>query len=462
MSADSGLVPTRAAVALVNKEEKKRPVITEQDAIPLPEVEVVTEEEVRHEEQLRSKASPPEVFFHKAPEGAPGVVGADVNSESLLGFLAAAEFIVGTKDQEVLSSVKVTYRPGDDPRLYLESSGTGIWGIVALKASSQSSEGFVAMMPLLHARNAVNSTSLDYKTTTVGVHEERLCLGPTMIPFGGRVDGFPTQPVLRDWDARAVVPATYFEELCSKVIPAQADPTQEGFKGVLLDFDVCEVEGQNTVVCVAVATNGGRMHLMQLPRMKIETKVPGILPPAVLLPGRFLRYLSAVADGEWTALEISEEQVVAKGKDYFVVADATMPGKGNLGVDSWRSVNPEYEGSWTVDSNGLARLAKASAKASGDGSVRIRIDSMSETLEICSWGSDGHKFKDRISAKRFGGPPAVQVNVDVEYLIDAITACKSGLIHLGFVHDLEDQWVKPMTVQTTEGQFKSIIMPVTK
>jgi DNA polymerase III sliding clamp (beta) subunit (PCNA family) len=465
MATSNALVHVRSDdIAPPTPTVEKRVHIEESDAVPRPAVEVVTEEELRHQEQVKAKAKAPETFFERAPEGVPEFPGADVNSETLLGFLAAAEQMVSTnRTHPILSSVKVTYRAGESSKLYIEASGTDLWSVVAVDATSSSSTGFVTMMPLRHAKNAVNAIRLNYKTVTIGMNEDKLCLGPTMVPYGGKIDDFPPQPVLRDWDARAAVPAFYFEEICGRVLPAQSrstDPTESELRGVLLDFAVHEVEGQKKILCTAIATDGGRMHVLRLPRIQVQGKVDGVMPPAVLVQDKFFRYMRAVANREWTAFEISEEQVTGRGEDYLAVAKATMRGKSGKSVANWRSIDVEHPGAWMVDRKDLERISRAALEASANDEVRLRIDALLETLELCSWGKEGQKFKDIVPARRFDGPPAVQVRLNGRYLMQAVSACRSGLIRLGFAHDLEEQEYTAVVVRGEDAEFKAIVMPI--
>jgi len=285
-----------------------------------------------------------------------------------------------------------------------------------------------------------------------------------MVPYGGKVEDFPAQPILRDWEARAAVPAFYFEEICSRVIPAQGTLgtlKDDRLRGVLLDFDVVDVEGHQRILCSAIATDGGRIHIFRMPRVQVQTRAQDALPPPIIVPAKYFSYLRSVANREWTAFEINEEQLIGRGEDYLAVVKATMPGKALGNAMDWRKVDIRYPGNWTVDRKDLERIAKAAVDASKEGDIRLRIDSIHESLELCSWGEEGQKFKDRIPARRFDGPPAVQVKLNGHYLLQAVLACKSGLIHLGFQEALEDQAYSPVVVEGEEENFKAVMMPLT-
>lgn len=457
------IVPVSTAIAQTQQPSTAQ--IDEEDAIPRPEVEVVTDEEKRHEEQTRKKAAPPAAFFSTATQReSPQFPGAEVSSATLLGFLAAAERVVPSgKTHPALSSVKMTYQPGDKARFYIEAAGDDLWAVVAMDATGHADTGFTAMVPLRHAKNAINALRLNYQSVMIGLNEDKVCLGPNMVPYGGKVEDFPAQPVVRDCDARAAMPAFYFEEICTRVIPAccrSTDPTEDGLRGVVLDFEYIEHDGQVRILCTAVATDGGRMHVLRLPRVLVEPKAADILPPAITVPDGFFRYLRAVANREWTAVEIGEEQISGRGEDYLAIASATMRGKATRkGITNWRAVDVHYESHWAVDRKELERVARAAADTSSEGSIRLRIDSLRNQLELCARGEDGQKFKETVGARRFGGPPVVDVKINGRYLLQAVNACRSGLLRFGFAEDLGDQAVSAIVIRGEDEQFKAVVMP---
>lgn len=437
--------------------------IEEEDAIPRRPVEVVTEEEKRHEEQVRHKAAKPESFFENAPRAsASRGPGAEVTSEVALGFLAAMEKIVPNDNTyPILSSVKLSYRAGSDDRLYIEAHSTNVWTIAALEAKGRDSKGFIAAAPLRRSKNVLRALSDQYKRLVIGVDEVGVCIGPNRVPFGGRAEDFPSPPVVLDWEARAAMPAFYLEEICSRVAPARSKndaPDQAGFHGVLLDFEDRADGDLGRILCTAVATDGARMHILELPQMVVELKDGATtLPPTVLVPDGFFRYLAAVVNREWAALELGEEQVVGKGQDFVAVAKAAMRGKIAGPLSSWRSAaDVDYGGFWMADRLKLEQSVRSVMGSASE--ISLSIDGRYESMEVVA-SSDGDLAVENVSIKSFDGAPVVQVKVDPKLFLDSVRACKTGLIRLGFHPDPYKQKSSPVLVRGDDEQFKALVMP---
>jgi DNA polymerase III sliding clamp (beta) subunit (PCNA family) len=450
-------VPKTTALEIVPRPAKKAK-IEEVDAIPHREVEVVSKEEEKHQRQLEKKAKKPATCFtSSAAVSDRQIIGAEVDSEALFGFLSAAERVVpADKSQPILSSIKLSYEQGAE-RMFIEAASTNIWTAIALKAQPRGDRGFEVMVPARHARNAVNTMRDSFRTVSVGVNDGGFWIGQHCIPSGGRVSDFPPRPLLRQWEARAVVPAFYFEEICSRVLTVSSkDPTKPGLHGVLLDFAVAR---DRTVTCTAVGSDGVRMHILELPQMKIQTR-GNASPPGLMIGEQFFRYLRAVANREWTALELSETQACARGEDYQAVTVAVMKGATSTrGLESWRSVNVDHPGYWAVDRKELERIMKKAKDEGSDEKVDIRFDAMHEQLDLWFYNQESRKVKETIGARRFGGPAAVDVPVNVNFLLAASAACKSGLIRLGFAATKE-QGRSPVTIRGEDDQFKAIVMPI--
>jgi DNA polymerase III sliding clamp (beta) subunit (PCNA family) len=451
-------IPQTESLAIVKRPQKKARV-EEVDAIPRPEVEVVSDVELRHQKQTEKKAKKPtKSFVSSTASTNRQVVGADADGEVLFGFLSAAERLVpSSKNLPILSSVKFTYEAGEE-RMFLEASSATTWTAVAIKVVPQGDAGFSVMAPARHAANAANATRLDLKTTRVGISDGGFWIGNHCIPRGGKVEDFPSRPLLRAWEARAIVPAFYFEEICSRVLTASSkDPTKPGLNGVLLDFLVSK---DHVVECTAVGSDGSRLHLMELPQMKIQSR-GSAPPPSVMVGEQFFRYLQMVANREWTAMEISEAQVVARGADYQAVADATMKGSTNIkGLENWRSVNISHRGHWAVDGKELERVLRKVAEEGSDESIDLRIDSLHDQLDVWFYNKESRKVRESIGTRRFDGPSAVDVRINGAYLLAAVTACKSGLIQLGFSIGTKEQSHSPVTIRGEDDQFKAIVMPI--
>lgn len=450
-------IPKTTAIEVIKRPLKKAK-IQEADAVPYREVELVSKEEERHQRQIQKKAKKPSASFaSSAALTDRQIAGAEINSEVLFGFLSAAEKIVpANKALPILSSIKLSYEPGAE-RMFIEAASTNIWTAVAVKALPRGDRGFEAMVPARHARNVVNAMRDHFQTIPIGLGEGAFWIGQHCIPNGGQPRDFPGRPMLREWEARAVVPAFYFEEICNRVLTATSkDPTKTGLHGVLLDFAMAR---DRSISCTAVGSDGSRMHILELSQMKIQPK-GSHAPPSVMIGEQFFRYLRTVANREWTALELSETQVSGKGEDYQAVATATMKGATSTrGLENWRSVNVEHKGHWVMDRKELERVLKRAAEEGSDEKIEIRIDAAREQLDVWFCNQESRKIHESIGARRFDGPPIVDVPVNGGFMLDAVAACKSGLIRLGFA-GTKEQSRSPVTIRGEDDQFKAIVMPI--
>lgn len=434
------------------------------DLTPRRPVEVVTEEEVRHESQASRKASLPSDFFRRAPRVEPPLVpGATVSLESLLGFLAAMEAILPPdSNYPILSSTKIWYEPGGS-MLFLEAGSHAVWTVVALKVSSGTNKGFQAMLPVQRATNVLTAIRETYPQITIGVDEYGICLGPHTVPFGGLIDDFPDQPVLGDWVARAAMPAFYFREICSRVLLAKSAEFKDiALQGALLDFEYIEIDGQTKILCTAVATDGARIHILRLPQMVVEVKQSRMraLPPTITVSAGFFYYMRAIIQHEWAAVEFAANQLTARGEDFLVVARASSEGKSMLNeLVNWRKMNTEWPGYWLASSVKLGELVKA-AGLRGALECRLQVDARNETLTITSMAPAGERFSQSISVRGYDAPALVDVRVSVSFLTDALMACMGGLVRLAFNPDIDDQSSSPVVIRGEDEQFKAIIMPI--
>lgn len=434
-----------------------------ENAVPRPKVEVISDEEKRHEEQLKNKAPPPEAFFKDAPPIreplAPGVV---VPCKTLHGFLSAFEEITtnGTV-YPIMENAKVTASAGEEKKVFLEASSPAVWTVVSVKAKNELEAGFSMIMPIGRSKSVLSSLIGEYENITLGVTDDGVCLGPNLVPFGGRVEEFPQRPQLRDADAKAGLPAAYLKEICERVLVAKSsDPNEIGLQGILLDFEPCEIDGAMRILCTAVATDNARMHILRLPQMPIESSNPSALPPTITVPGSFFRYLLAVVNREWAAVEIAEEQIHARGEDYLVVAKATMAGKTSMkSISSWRKVNVDHPGFWIVDRQELERIVEIASRTVSNEDLVMRFDAIRKSVEAIATGRDGSSYREAVSARHHSGAPVADILVDGNLLLDAIRACNSGLIRMSFAYELADQRRLPIVIRGEDEQFKALLMP---
>lgn len=454
-----------SSAAQAEPRPEHRAYLNPDDAIPHQSVEVVTEEEKRHEEQARHRAAiPPEFFRRSAMIDPPLAPGATVNCESLLGFLdAIGKILPVDSNYPILSSAKLWYEPTNG-MLYIEAGSHAVWTAIALKVISGAPKGFTAMLPVQRAKNVLMALRDVAPAVVVGVDQHGICLGPHTVPFGGLIDDFPIQPVLGDWSARAAMPAFYFREVCTRVLLALSHDFKEpALQGVLLDFEFIEIDGATRVLCTAVATDGNRIHILRLPQMAIDVKPTRIraLPPTCTVSAGFFLYMKEIIQHEWAALEFGDDQLVAKGEDFVVVAKAPPEGKSSMReLVAWRKFNMDWPGYWLASSVKLSQLIDSSRLGGTTDELRLQVDGIKETLTVSSSNADGDRFSESIQVRGFDGPPIVDVCVSSSYLKDALTACLGGLVRLAFART--DQASSPVVIRGEDEQFKAIIMPRSK
>lgn len=444
--------------------------LTVEATIPHCAVEVVTPEETRHEEQVRSKADLPSDFFKRVPIIEPPLTtGITVDLETLLGFLAAiAAILPPDSNYPILSSAKLwtTAGPDDEPELYLEAGSPSVWTMVAISSTSPAPRGFSAMMPVRRAKNVLCGLRDDYPKVTVGVDEHGICLGPRSVPCGGNPEDFPARPVMNEWTARAAMPAAYFREICDRVLLARTnDFCEPALQGALLDFELLTYDGKERVLCTAVATDGKRIHVMRMPQMMIEMRTSRLraVPPTCTISAGFFGYMREVIQHEWAAIEFSEDQITARGQDFMVIARAPADARTSMGeLANWRRFNIEGDGYWLVARPPLEQLVARAALGGTSSICRIVIDGGNQTLNISSTNDQGDKYSETISARSVEGPPKVDALFDIRFLRDALTAAGSGLVRLTFAPTLKAQRSYPVVIRGEDEQFKAIIMPVTE
>jgi hypothetical protein len=429
------------------------------DVVPRPEVEVVSPEDERTEEQRRAKAAPPKDFFKSIPIVKPPLApGASVALETLLGFLEAAEKILPpAANYPILSSARVRFDNGDHPRLIVEAGSHSVWSAVAIAAEKTTDDGFQAIMPVRSAKNILRALRETNKKVVIGVDAGGVCIGPHAVSFGGRVDDFPAEPVLLDWAARGAMPAFYLDEIVKRVLPARRKEGGEAaMHGILLDFQFHDVEGEQRAVCTVVATDDARLHALMLPRMVLDIKQEHVrsLPPSMVVDAGLFRYLRAVVNRDWAGLEFCHGQLIARGEDFIVVAKSATAGQ-KKDLTSWRNTVPTYSGFWMADQHELERVLKAPTADT----IRIRIDAIKETLSVSTAG-DGERFKEEISVRRFDGPTIVDVRVNRKFVLDAVRACNSGLVRLEFAKDMQAQSTGAIVIRGEDEQFKAVVMPL--
>jgi len=426
------------------------------DVAAKPAIEVMTDEDKRHEDQLNNRAETPKEFFKRIPRVEPPLLpGASVKCETLLGFLAAMEKILPPESNyPILSSAKVWFEPGIQPRLFLEGGSHAVWTAIAIDAEQTTDKGFTAILPIRQSKNILQALRDTHEKVVVGVDSNGIALGPHTVPFGGMLDDFPTQPVIPEWIARAAMPASYFKEICSRVLPARGHANEDPeVQGLLLDFDFYMVDGEQRPLCTAVATSDRRMHILRLPQMMLETKRTriGALPPTTIVAAGFFGYMRAIINHEWAALEFSDDRLVAKGKDFIVVAKTLSEGR-HKNPQSWRRHDVDYPGCWMASHHELERIIKATAAKL----CRLQIDALKERLVISSTDAK-IRYRDEIPIRRSGGPARADLVVERKVFLDGVRACSGGVIRLEVEHDMKKQQGSPIVLRGEDEQFKAVI-----
>ena len=432
-----------------------------EDAAPLPAVHVVTDEDKRFDKALQHKAQSPTDFIRDAWRARPPLVdGARVSVETMLGFLCAIEKLLPSQSgHPVLSSVKLSFETGQEPKLFIEGGSHSVWTAIAIRAESSLEHGFKTLLPLKRGARVLKALSSSQELVVVGVDKGGVCLGAHSIPFSGLLQDFPAQPVMVAPIAQVAMPGFYFEDIVEKVMPAKSITGVENLplQGVLLDFEPTVGEEGDSMICTAVAMDGMRLHILRLPRMVMKN-TSSRTPPALRVSGKFFQFLREVVNSKWTLLEFSADQIVAKGEDFIVVAKATpVPKNSPCGVGDWRKLNYEYDGCWMIDRERLEAMMEIALGHK----LRLRLDSLSGEFIMTSEEVDGtfHEIRDEKHLRCNGGAPYVDVTVFRKFFLDAVRCCSSKMIRLEFEHNPKYQESSAIVIKGEDDNFKAVVMP---
>lgn len=420
--------------------------LTWRDCIAEPAVEVLTAEKMRQEEDLKPGPLPESVFHSVEPTRPSLVRHVEIRTDVLLGFLEALAQIVPADKDSLLSAVKISHRYIDNgSRLYLEAHNTAITAVISIAANGGDQE-FSALAPLHRAINVLRYLRPVGENIAVGMDEEQIHFGPLSFPYAGLIEHFPAREAMFVPDARAVLPAHYVSEIATRLFPAltssiDMNSTTAGM--ILIDFSDQ----------VAVVADGARAHVIKLPRMGVESRIPRGVPPAVIVPPEFIQFLAATVNREWVAIQVGYSQIAASGEDFVVVSRAT-PGAG---FPEWRGYAKLHAGAWVVDRELALKAATSSAELSGSGAVKIAVDAMTDKMTISCVTHSGEVFRSVITAKRYGGAaPAGMVSVRAVHLVDAVQSCGAGLLRFGIGSKDE-----PITVQSEKNdEFLAALLPI--
>lgn len=397
--------------------------------------------------QVEPKAMAPLHFFVGAPwRPEPLSKGAIIRRDTLIGFLHAAS--------EIFSNEYPVARLELDPSMkksYLQAKSGNVWCLSAMNSEFSSQDNIAVGLPIVSAVSMLNAETGD--SVTVGLNDGALCIGTRcMEPKVSLADIYP--PVLEDYEARSVVPAFYFEEILSRVHCATTPNCLSSWgSAVLLDFEYAEIDGGARLLCTAVGIGGERMHILKLPQIRTEmrSKVIHAIPPTVVVPTGFFRYVRRVANRQWVGMDMCGTKLVARGEDFACVADASIEVRdGERPLVNWRDRDVEHECEWLVDCSSFAQavdninspecqisIAYPGEMVVGDGISRTQI-----TMQPSAGSrrSIGHVFK---------------ATFDASHLYYSIEACRGGIIRIGVGESAND----PLTLRGEDEQFKAVIYP---
>jgi hypothetical protein len=184
------------------------------------------------------------------------------------------------------------------------------------------------------------------------------------------------------------------------------------------------------------------------------------LPPTITVSPGFFHYMREIIHHEWAAIEFGNDQLVARGDDFLVVAKASPEGRSSMNeLANWRKVNVEWPGYWLASAIKLEQVVKSATLAGTADECRLQIDGLKEVLTVSSTNPAGERFVQTLPIRCFDGPSTVSVMVSTRYLLDALTACMGGLVRLAFNRDIDEQASSPVVIRGEDEQFKAIIMP---
>ena len=420
-------------------EPASHPQLRADEVCPRPDVEVLTDEEKKQQEQLRDVPPPTAIFDRqtRSPESLVGHLG--VNTEALLGFLSALS-IIAPDGPDLVRAVKMSYMSTEHgPRLGLEAASPTTQAYVLMKTDGESVSGFSVLLPLQRSINVLRALRGEYSTILIGLDNEMVHLGPLSISPAGSVSDFPERRPIYNVEARAVMPAYYLEEIVTRLLPVLVESIDSlNPRGLHIDF----AEG------VAVAGDGELFHLLQLPRMGVESRIARVALPSVTIRPEFFRFLVPVVNRDWAAFQINADQISAAGDDFAVVTRCVIEN-----YMSWKSAIRKYAGSWVLDKAAfLAALQET--RALGGRQVRLQFDAGTEGLKL-TWSIDRECYKKVIVAKRYEAPPVAMVDAYADELARAVEACRGGLIRLGL--DPDKTAKSPVTVRGEDDEFLAIV-----
>ena len=392
-----------------------------------PSAEVLSKAEQRYRES--NEQTPPEVVITSAPMTKNSLVTPiEVEAKTLWGFLEALECITVEKSEyPILAGVKMRFIPGDEPRLLVEANNKKVWAAASLKAWGGNEE-FAAVLPLQRAISVIKRLASKYSTITVGLDRERIHVGNFSFPFFGKVEHFPKKPRLEDHLVSVTWSTLYATQILERVLPAvdESDASYDrNLCGVFIDLESR----------AAVATNGKRMHVLELPLMKVEIdKRWKDAPTGVRLPLDVYRYIQAVEDRDWTGFRLGDTKVMIGSEDFGLVCNRL---EGSF--PDWSKAVTEWPGQWVVDRDVfLSAVKEASLLLLGkdEPGICLGFDLRAGSIAIVSSSVEGGRFERILKAKPSGKLLSfVTVTINPVFLLDAVDACRGSSLRIGVARE---------------------------
>lgn len=292
------------------------------DMAPHYATEVVSDEEVRQADQVRDAPTPKSFFRSTVFSDVPVVRGAKVKTEALAGFLSAIELMGEPGELDIFCLIQID---PDEGAVYLEAHVGGMWLVASLSAEVRIDATVRAMFPVRNAVNVLRHVAAYSEYVEVGADEEGVGLGPYTMRVSSAVSEFPSGPVLKPAKVRAAMPSSYPEEILTRLGWLSRGKLHDLSGSYILEFreDFSDPENGRYVMRMH-GRSRNRMGRLDLSGIVVESNATfiGDSPRSVVVSGRFIQALAAVANKQWIGLEFAAGRIYARGEDYGILSSA--------------------------------------------------------------------------------------------------------------------------------------------
>lgn len=372
------------------------------------ETRVFTDDDIAAAAARATSPRFPDVVFDRSPELVVTAGSIEVEAEVLFGFLAAFETALALGESILpIATVKVTVK---QDLLVLECDLGATRGLASIKpvAPLPGDQEVHAVVALEHILNVTRMMLTRFRRVYVGVTATGVAIGTMTVPFACEVDAFPPRAILHDADVKAAMPSVYLEDIIERVAFARrANLQQRHIRGVLVDI------ADRTFV----ATDNYRMHVLTLPNLPVESTRGRLRPLPIAVPESFFQYLRAVANKQWVCFEISEQQISSMHQDYWAMAHGL-----GTSLRNWRDVVPKVGGFWAIEREAMLNAL-----------IRARDYELNVTLELRSNAqllTTEAGGRITFHGRRYGEAPESNFSVPGDYLYDAVSATRGGLVRI--------------------------------